>query len=203
MKDLIIGGRKFTNRFFLGTGKFASSEIMKQALAASETELVTVALTRVHEDDAEHDDILKAIDRGKVEVMLNTSGARNAAEAVKIGLIGKAAGFKWIKLEIHPDARYLLPDPDRFVGVARAGGVEHDFDLAAVDRFQDVVMFGIVLMDPGQSDRDEFGFRGGERLFENFRRGEFPGPEEKAVGELASADNEIFHSENPPVWLFP
>ena len=111
MKDLIIGGRKFANRFFLGTGKFASTEIFKQALAASETELVTVALTRVHEDDAEHDDILKAIDRGKVEVMLNTSGARNAAEAVKIGLIGKAAGFKWIKLEIHPDARYLLPDP--------------------------------------------------------------------------------------------
>jgi len=111
MKGLIIGGRKFTNRFFLGTGKFSSTEIFKQALAASETELVTVALTRVHEDDAEHDDILKVIDRSKVEVMLNTSGARNAAEAVKIGLIGKAAGFKWIKLEIHPDARYLLPDP--------------------------------------------------------------------------------------------
>ena len=111
MKELIIGGRKFKNRFFLGTGKFASAEIMKQALAASETELVTVALTRVHEDDAEHDDILKVIDRSKVEVMLNTSGARTAAEAVKIGLIGKAAGFKWIKLEIHPDARYLLPDP--------------------------------------------------------------------------------------------
>ena len=98
MKDLIIGGRKFTNRFFLGTGKFASTEIFKQALAASETELVTVALTRVHEDDAEHDDILKAIDRSKIEVMLNTSGARNAEEAVKIGLIGKAAGFKIFRL---------------------------------------------------------------------------------------------------------
>ncbi|MBQ6351892.1 MAG: thiazole synthase, partial [Lentisphaeria bacterium] len=108
MKELIIGGRKFKNRFFLGTGKFASTEIFRQALAASETELVTVALTRVHEDDAEHDDILRAIDRAKVEVMLNTSGARNADEAVKIGLIGEAAGFKWIKLEIHPDARYLL-----------------------------------------------------------------------------------------------
>ena len=111
MKDLIIGGRTFTNRFFLGTGKFASAEIFKQALAASETELVTVALTRVHEDDAEHDDILKVIDRNKVEIMLNTSGARNAEEALKIGLIGEAAGFKWIKLEIHPDASYLLPDP--------------------------------------------------------------------------------------------
>ena len=99
MKELIIGGRKFTNRFFLGTGKFASTEIFQQALAASETELVTVALTRVHEDDAEHDDILKVIDRNKVEIMLNTSGARNAEEAVKIGLIGEAAGFK--------DKRYM------------------------------------------------------------------------------------------------
>ena len=111
MKELIIGGRKFTNRFFLGTGKFASSELFRQTLEASETELVTTALTRVHEDDAGHDDILKAIDRSKVEIMLNTSGARNADEAVRIGLIGQAAGFNWIKLEIHPDARYLLPDP--------------------------------------------------------------------------------------------
>ena len=111
MKELIIGGRKFTNRFFLGTGKFASSELFRQTLEASETELVTTALTRVHEDDAGHDDILKAIDRSKVEIMLNTSGARNAEEAVRIGMIGQAAGFNWIKLEIHPDARYLLPDP--------------------------------------------------------------------------------------------
>lgn len=111
MKELIISGRKFTSRFFLGTGKFASAELFRQALEASETELVTTALTRVHEDDAEHDDILKAIDRSKVEIMLNTSGARTADEAVRIALIGEAAGFKWIKLEIHPDARYLLPDP--------------------------------------------------------------------------------------------
>lgn len=111
MKELIIGGRKFTSRFFLGTGKFASAELFRQALEASETELVTTALTRVHEDDAEHDDILKAIDRSKVEIMLNTSGARTADEAVRIALIGEAAGFKWIKLEIHPDARDLLPDP--------------------------------------------------------------------------------------------
>ena len=66
MRDLVIGGRKFTNRFFLGTGKFSSSELMKAALEASETELVTSALTRVHEGDAAHDDILKVIDRSKV-----------------------------------------------------------------------------------------------------------------------------------------
>ena len=110
MKELVIGGKKFTSRFFLGTGKFASGELLKAAIEASGTELVTTALTRVHEDDAAHDDILGVIDRSKVEIMLNTSGARNAEEAVKIGLIGEAAGFKWIKLEIHPDAP-LAPIP--------------------------------------------------------------------------------------------
>ena len=111
MKDLVIGGKKFTNRFFLGTGKFASGEMLKEALAASGTELVTTALTRVHEGDAANDDILKVIDRSKVEIMLNTSGARNADEAVRIAKLGKAAGYNWIKIEVHPDARYLLPDP--------------------------------------------------------------------------------------------
>lgn len=111
MKPLIIGGRHFANRFFLGTGKFASREQTEAALAASETELVTVALTRVHETEAENDSILGAIDRSKVEVMLNTSGARNAMEALRMARIGKAAGFSWVKIEIHPDARYLLPDP--------------------------------------------------------------------------------------------
>lgn len=111
MKDLVIGRKKFSSRFFLGTGKFASCDLFKQALAESGTELVTAALTRVHEGDAANDDILKAIDRSKVEVMLNTSGARNAAEAVRIAKIAKAAGYDWIKIEVHPDARYLLPDP--------------------------------------------------------------------------------------------
>lgn len=111
MKDLVIGPKKFKNRFFLGTGKFSSGEELKAALEASETELVTTALTRIREGDAAHDDILKVIDRSKTEILLNTSGARNAAEAVRIAKIGKAAGYNWIKLEIHPDARYLLPDP--------------------------------------------------------------------------------------------
>ncbi len=119
MKQLEIGGRKFRNRFFLGTGKFASSETMRAALAASETELVTVALTRVREGDAAGDDILKVIDRDKVEVLLNTSGARNADEAVRIAKIGKAAGYNWVKLEIHPDARYLLPDPVETLAAVR------------------------------------------------------------------------------------
>lgn len=111
MKELVIGGKKFTSRFFLGTGKFASKEQLKAALEASGTELITTALTRVHEDNAAEDDILSVIDRSKTEVMLNTSGARTAEEAVKIAKIGKVAGYNWIKIEVHPDARYLLPDP--------------------------------------------------------------------------------------------
>lgn len=111
MKPLTIGGRVFNSRLFLGTGKFASSALFAEALRASETELVTTALTRVDLADAAHDDILKAIDRDRVEIMLNTSGARDAEEAIRIARLGKAAGYTWIKLEIHPDARYLLPDP--------------------------------------------------------------------------------------------
>ncbi|MBP5285516.1 MAG: thiazole synthase [Kiritimatiellae bacterium] len=119
MKPLSIGGRTFSNRFFLGTGKFASGDQTRAALAASGTELVTVALTRIREGDPGGDDILKAIDRDRIEVMLNTSGARNADEAVRIAKIGKAAGFNWLKIEIHPDARYLLPDPVETLSAVR------------------------------------------------------------------------------------
>ncbi len=111
MKPLTIAGRTFASRLFLGTGKFASSAAFSAALAASGSQLVTTALTRVDLADAAHDDILKAIDRSRVEIMLNTSGARDAEEAIRIARLGKAAGYTWIKLEIHPDARYLLPDP--------------------------------------------------------------------------------------------
>lgn len=111
MKKLQIAGRTFHSRLFLGTGKFASRAALQAAIAASETELVTVALTRVELAAAADDDILGAIDRDRVEIMLNTSGARNAEEAIRIAEFGRAAGFTWLKLEIHPDPTYLLPDP--------------------------------------------------------------------------------------------
>lgn len=110
MKPLIIADKKFKSRLFLGTGKFSSSSALRDAIEASGTELVTVALRRVELDDSK-DDILSAIDRKRVNIMLNTSGARNAADAVKIARLGRAAGYEWIKLEIHPDPHYLLPDP--------------------------------------------------------------------------------------------
>ncbi len=110
MKKFIINGKELKSRLFLGTGKFASSQALRDAIAASETELVTVALRRV-ELNRQDDDILSAIDPARVAVMLNTSGARNATEAVRIARVGRAAGYNCIKLEIHPDPNYLLPDP--------------------------------------------------------------------------------------------
>jgi len=110
MKTLKIADKTFKSRLFLGTGKFSSPDLLKSSIEASGTELVTVALRRVSLTDGS-DDILSAIDRKKVKIMLNTSGARTAAEAVKIAMFGRAGGFDWIKLEIHPDPNYLLPDP--------------------------------------------------------------------------------------------
>jgi thiazole synthase len=109
MDELVIAGKKFKTRLFLGTGKFSSSKELRSAIKASKTELVTVALRRV-EPGKRGDNILSAID-SSITVMLNTSGARNAEEAVRIADFGKSAGYKWIKLEIHPDPHYLLPDP--------------------------------------------------------------------------------------------
>lgn len=111
MKPLVIGGKTLNSRLFLGTGKFSSTDALKQSIDSSGTELVTCALRRVNLNNSEDDDILSAIDRSRVEIMLNTSGARDAKEAVKIAMFGRAAGYNWVKLEIHPDPNYLLPDP--------------------------------------------------------------------------------------------
>ena len=109
-KELVIAGRQFGSRLVLGTGKFPSTQSLSDSIRASGCELVTVALRRVNLADS-GDDILSGIDRAKVEIMLNTSGARTAEEAVRIAEFGERARYKWIKLEIHPDPNYLLPDP--------------------------------------------------------------------------------------------
>lgn len=109
MKELKIADHTFQSRIFLGTGKFASGDDLKTAIKASGTELVTAALKRVDPDNPA-DDILSAIG-DSAKIMLNTSGARDADEALKIAKFAKAAGMNWIKLEIHPDPHYLLPDP--------------------------------------------------------------------------------------------
>src|SRR5213595_780028 len=111
---LKIADREFTSRLIVGTGKFASNDLMRDALIASGTELVTVAL-RWADLSGKHDpfaNILDFIDPKKFLLLPNTSGALNAEEAVRLARLAAAAGLpNWVKLEIHPDPRYLLPDP--------------------------------------------------------------------------------------------
>src|SRR6187397_2792705 len=113
-KPLVIAGRTFRSRLLVGTGKFPSPEAMRDALAASGTQLVTVALRRADLSGKKDPfaNILEFIDPERYLLLPNTSGAMNAEEAVRLARLAAAAGLpKWIKLEIHPDPRYLLPDP--------------------------------------------------------------------------------------------
>lgn len=110
MEKLVIAGREFNSRLFLGTGKFNSNEVMEQAILASGTEMVTVAMKRIDMDDKE-DDMLKHIIHPHIQLLPNTSGVRDAEEAVFAAQMAREAfGTNWLKLEIHPDPRYLLPD---------------------------------------------------------------------------------------------
>ena len=111
---LELGGRTFQSRLFMGTGKFASPEGMRAALEASGTQMVTVALRRADLSGKKDPfaNILEFIDPEAFLILPNTSGAMNADEAVRLAKLAEAAGLpKWVKLEIHPDPRYLLPDP--------------------------------------------------------------------------------------------
>lgn len=111
MNELVIGGRTFRSRLFVGTGKFSSNELMSRAITASETEMVTVAMKRVDMSNPQ-DDLLAHIRRPGVQLLPNTSGVRNAEEAVLAAQLAREAfGTNFIKLEIHPDPKYLLPDP--------------------------------------------------------------------------------------------
>lgn len=108
---LTIANKQFDSRLLIGTGKFASNQLMADAIEASETQIVTVALRRVDIEN-ENDDMLAAIDREKYLLLPNTSGARDADEAVRLSRLARAAtGIEWIKLEVTPDPYYLLPDP--------------------------------------------------------------------------------------------
>lgn len=111
MSKLIIGGRTFGSRLFVGTGKFRSNKEMAEAIRASQTEMVTVAMKRIDMTNAE-DDMLRHVSGDGIQLLPNTSGVRNAAEAVLAAQLAREAfGTDFIKLEIHPDPKYLLPDP--------------------------------------------------------------------------------------------
>ena len=110
MKLLKIGDKTFQSRLFLGTGKFGSNELMGKAIVASKTELVTAAMKRL-DIKAGTDDMLQHINKPGVKLLPNTSGVRNAKEAIFAAQMAREAfETNWLKLEIHPDPKYLLPD---------------------------------------------------------------------------------------------
>ncbi len=108
----MLGGRAFGSRLFVGTGKFASNQLMLEAILASGSEMITVAMKRVDLDNEEEDDMLRHINREHVQLLPNTSGVRDAVEAVVAARLARECfGTDFIKLEIHPDPKYLMPDP--------------------------------------------------------------------------------------------
>ncbi|PQJ83212.1 thiazole synthase [Aliivibrio sifiae] len=110
-ESLIIAGKSFSSRLFTGTGKFPNSSIMQKALIESGSELATMALKRVDVSNPE-DDILKPIVNAGINLLPNTSGAKNAREAIFAAQLAREAlQTNWLKLEIHPDPKYLMPDP--------------------------------------------------------------------------------------------
>lgn len=111
MERLIIGGHEFSSRLFLGTGKFSSNALMTDAIKASGSQMVTVALRRIDTANRE-DDMLRHVTLPGIQLLPNTSGVRDAREAVFAAQLAREAfGTNFIKLEIHPDPKYLLPDP--------------------------------------------------------------------------------------------
>ncbi len=117
---LTIAVTTFTSRLMLGTGKYRSSAEMRDALDASSTEIVTVALRRIDFDDPASRSILEDIDRRRYTILPNTAGCRTADEAIRIARMARAMELShWIKLEVIPDATYLLPDPIGTLDAAR------------------------------------------------------------------------------------
>ena len=111
MDQLTINAEPFRSRLFVGTGKFSSPSVMAEAIEASGTEMVTVALRRVDVNNP-RDSTLSALDFSKYRLLPNTSGARDAAEAVRLAKMARVATrTNWVKLEVTPDPNYLLPDP--------------------------------------------------------------------------------------------
>ncbi|WP_305406004.1 thiazole synthase [Photobacterium leiognathi] len=108
---LTIADKTFTSRLFTGTGKYANRYVMAESILATGSELVTMALKRVNIAERD-DDILAPLIQAGVNLLPNTSGAKNAKEAIFAAQLAREAlGTNWLKLEIHPDPKYLMPDP--------------------------------------------------------------------------------------------
>lgn len=112
LDELVIGGKTFHSRLMVGTGKFSDFQIMAEAHKASGAEIVTVAIRRVDVNAPGHVGLLDAIDLKKYWILPNTAGCQTKEEAVRIAKLSRAMGINnWIKLEVIPDPKYLLPDP--------------------------------------------------------------------------------------------
>lgn len=111
MDTLVIADKEFYSRLIMGTGKYSSNQVMEEAIKASGTQMVTAALKRIDTSN-EQDDMMAHIRKCNVTLLPNTSGARTAEEAILAAQLAREAlGTNWVKLEIHPDPKYLLPDP--------------------------------------------------------------------------------------------
>lgn len=111
-QPLRIAGRDFTSRLILGTGKYRNSEEMLAAFEASGAQMITVALRRIDFDDPKSRSILEDVDWTKYTILPNTAGCQTADEAIRVARLSRSMGLSdWIKLEVIPDAKYLLPDP--------------------------------------------------------------------------------------------
>jgi len=117
---LVVAGQELRSRLFLGTGRYRTDEDMLEALEASGCELVTVALRRLDLDDPGKKTILDVIDWKRYRILPNTAGCQTADEAVRIARLARSMGLSdWVKLEVIPDRRYLLPDPEETLKAAR------------------------------------------------------------------------------------
>jgi thiazole synthase len=109
---LVIGGKSFTSRLMVGTGKYKDFEVMRDAIAASGAQIVTVSIRRVEIGAPGHVGILDQLDLSAYHLLPNTAGCRTTDEAVRVAKLARAmTGNNWVKLEVIPDAKYLLPDP--------------------------------------------------------------------------------------------
>ena len=117
---LVIAGTELRSRVFVGTGKYSDDATMVAALEASGCELVTVALRRLDLDNPKKKTILDVIDWRRFRILPNTAGCRTADEAIRIARLARSMGLSdWVKLEVIPDPRYLLPDPEETLKAAR------------------------------------------------------------------------------------
>ncbi len=120
MDNLVIAGRTFTSRLIVGTGKYASHTIMRQAHEASGADMVTVAVRRVNISDRSKESLLDYIDTSKIFLLPNTAGCYSAEDAVRTALLGREAGLSnWVKLEVIGDERTLFPDNEQLVAATR------------------------------------------------------------------------------------